>query len=54
MSNTTTFWSISYPRKGNIPGNYMVEVEVSYHSLSIFWIFDASARIKFEISGKLC
>ncbi|XP_071560811.1 uncharacterized protein [Temnothorax nylanderi] len=49
-SNTTTFWSISYPRKGNIPGSYMVELEVSYLSFSILWIFDASARIEFEIS----
>ncbi|XP_011865339.1 PREDICTED: uncharacterized protein LOC105560657 [Vollenhovia emeryi] len=49
-SNTTTFWSISYPRNGNIPGNYMVEVEVSYLSFSFFWMFDASARVEFEIS----
>ncbi|XP_011172773.2 uncharacterized protein LOC105205181 [Solenopsis invicta] len=49
-SNTTTFWSISFPRKSNIPGNYTAELEVDYLSLSIIWLFDASARIEFEIS----
>ncbi|KAL0130602.1 hypothetical protein PUN28_002323 [Cardiocondyla obscurior] len=52
-SNTTTFWSINYPRKNNTPGNYMVEVLASHSSLSFFWVFDASARIEFEISDYL-
>jgi len=46
------FWSISYLREDNIPGNYTVELKVDYLSLSIFWVFDTSARIEFEISGK--
>ncbi|KAL6262341.1 hypothetical protein P5V15_007432 [Pogonomyrmex californicus] len=52
-SNTTTFWSINYSREGNIPGNYTVELEVDYHSLSLFWIIDTSARIEFEITESL-
>jgi len=47
------FWSISYLRENNIPGNYTVELEVDYLSLSIIFLFDTSARIEFEISGKL-
>ncbi|EGI68417.1 hypothetical protein G5I_02930, partial [Acromyrmex echinatior] len=52
-SNTTTFWSISYPRENNIPGNYTVELEVKHLTYSIFWVFYASARIEFEISESL-
>ncbi|KYQ56453.1 hypothetical protein ALC60_04530 [Trachymyrmex zeteki] len=52
-SNTTTFWSISYPRESNIPGNYTVELQVKCLSYSFFWVTDTSARIEFEISEGL-
>ncbi|KYN43886.1 hypothetical protein ALC56_01621 [Trachymyrmex septentrionalis] len=52
-SNTTTFWSINYPRESNITGNYTVELEVKYLLYSIFWVFYTSARIEFEISESL-
>ncbi|KYM94803.1 hypothetical protein ALC62_14398, partial [Cyphomyrmex costatus] len=50
--NTTTFWSISFPRESNIPGNYTVELEVKYY-FAFLWIFDTSAHIDFEITDCL-
>ncbi|XP_012220832.1 uncharacterized protein [Linepithema humile] len=51
-SNTTTFWSISYPRENNIPGSYNVEIKVEYNAIFI-WMFDTSAHTVFEISEYL-
>jgi len=31
------FWSISYLRENNIPGNYTVELEVDYLSPQLFF-----------------
>ncbi|XP_011331991.1 uncharacterized protein LOC105276228 isoform X2 [Ooceraea biroi] len=51
-SNTTTFWSVTYPREGNIPGTYTVWIKVEYLSF-IIWSFDTSAVVQFEITEYL-
>ncbi|KAH0951978.1 hypothetical protein HN011_005159 [Eciton burchellii] len=52
-SNTTVFWSITYPREIAIPGIYTVEVEVHRLSFMVIWSFYASAVVQFEITEYL-
>ncbi|XP_014472594.1 PREDICTED: uncharacterized protein LOC106743348 [Dinoponera quadriceps] len=50
IPNTTTFWSLSYPRQINVPGRYIMEIQVEHHYFPFVWLHDTSARVEFEIS----
>lgn len=52
-SNTTSYWSITYPRENNIVGVYEVQVIVSGQIVPFWWNIITSLRTKFDITAFL-